>query len=100
VYTGTSADKHAYGRVEYRPYPRPTVGNYYIRVNTQEGVFEVGDIITGNDSGYTYAISGINTSDVRVAHQDQQDNEELDLEAKRDDIFDFTQVDPFSEGKY
>jgi hypothetical protein len=100
VYTGTSADKHAYGRVEYRPYPRPTVGNYYIRVNTQEGVFEVGDIITGNDSGYTYAISGINTSDVRVAHQDQQDNEELDLEAKRDDIFDFTEVDPFSEGNY
>lgn len=100
VYTGTTAYKHAYGRVSYRPFPHPVLGSYYIQTNVQEGKFEVGDIITGKDSGYTYAISGIYTTTVRVAHQDQQDNEELELETKRDDIFDFTEKDPFSEGNY
>lgn len=100
VYSGTASNKHAYGRVSYRPYPHPVTGTYYAHINPQEGRFEVGDIITGKNSGYTYAISGIYTTDVRVAHQDQQDNEEIQLETKRDDIFDFTEKDPFSEGNY
>jgi hypothetical protein len=87
VYTGTSADKHAYGRVEYRPYPHPIAGSYHIRVNVKS-------------SGYTYAISGIYQTNVRVTHQDVQDNEQLELEQKLDNIFDFTEVDPFSEGNY
>lgn len=100
VYAGTSTNKHAYGRVEYRPYPHPISSNYHIRVNMQNGKFEIGDILTGTSSGYTYAISGIYDTTVRVSHQDVQDNEQLDLEKKVDDIFDFTEVDPFSEGNY
>lgn len=100
VYTGTANDKHAYGRVEYRPYPHPVSGSYYARINVQSGKFELGDIITGKNSGYTYAISGIYDTTVRVSHQDVQDNEQLELEQKVDDIFDFTEVDPFSEGNY
>jgi hypothetical protein len=100
VYSGTTASKHAYGRVEYRPKPHPVSGSYYARINMQSGKFEVGDIITGKNSGYTYAISGVYETDVRLSHQDVQDNEQLDLEKTVDDIFDFTEVDPFSEGKY
>jgi hypothetical protein len=66
----------------------------------QSGKFELGDILTGKSSGYTYAISGIYQTNVRVTHQDVQDNEQLELEQKLDNIFDFTEVDPFSEGNY
>jgi len=100
VYAGTAANKHAYGRISYVPVPHPVIGDYYLHLNVQEGKFEIGDIITGKDSGYTYAISGIYETTIRVAHEDQQDNEQIQLETKRDDIFDFTEVDPFSEGKY
>lgn len=100
VYTGTAANRHAYGRVSYRPYPKPISGDYFAHINTQEGRFEVGDILTAKNSGYTYSISGLYPTSVRLQHQDQQDNEDLELETKRDDIFDFTERDPFSEGNY
>jgi len=98
VYTGTTADKHAYGRVN--DYTVPVVGSKSARVNMQEGTFEVGDILVGLVSGASYAIAGIYETTIRATHQQQQDNEQLELEQKRDNIFDFTENDPFSEGGY
>jgi hypothetical protein len=98
VYTGTTADKHAYGRVN--AYTVPVVGAKSMRINKQEGVFEIGDIVVGLVSGASYAIAGIYDTTVRATHEDQQDNEQLELEQKRDNIFDFTETDPFSEGDY
>lgn len=98
VYTGTTADKHAYGRVN--SYSAPVSGSKYMKINKQEGTFEIGDILVGIVSGASYTISGIYDTTVRATHQDQQDNEELELEQKRDSIFDFTEKDPFSEGAY
>lgn len=98
VYTGTLADKHAYGRVNQ--YTAPVVGSKFMRVNKQDGIFEVGDILVGLVSGASYAIAGIYDTTVRATHQDQQDNEQLELEQRQDDIFDFTETDPFSEGGY
>lgn len=98
VYTGTTADKHAYGRVN--AYTTPVVGAKSMRINKQEGVFEIGDIVVGLVSGASYAIAGIYDTTVRATHEDQQDNEQLELEQKRDNIFDFTETDPFSEGDY
>jgi hypothetical protein len=66
----------------------------------QEGTFEVGDILVGLVSGASYAIAGIYETTIRANHQDQQDNESLELEQRRDNIFDFTEKDPFSEGEY
>ena len=98
VYAGISTDKHAFGRVNY--FASPIAGNKYARVNIQEGVFEVGDFLIGAFSGASYEIQGLYDTTVRATHQDQQDNEQLELEQKRDSIFDFTDVDPFSEGQY
>jgi len=98
VYAGTTADKHAYGRVN--DYTVPVVGSKSARVNMQEGTFEVGDILVGLVSGASYAIAGIYETTIRANHQDQQDNESLELEQRRDNIFDFTENDPFSEGEY
>jgi hypothetical protein len=98
VYTGTTADKHAYGRVN--EYTVPVVGSKSMRINKQEGVFEVGDILVGLVSGASYPIVGIYDTTIRATHQQQQDNEQLELEQKRDEIFDFTERDPFSEGGY
>jgi hypothetical protein len=98
VYTGTTADKHAYGRVN--EYTAPIIGSKSVRINTEEGVFEVGDILVGLVSGASYAIAGIYETTIRATHQQQQDNEQLELEQKRDSIFDFTERDPFSEGEY
>ena len=98
VYTGTVSNKHAYGRVNQ--YTAPVSGAKYMRINKQDGVFEIGDILIGAVSGASYAIAGIYDTTVRATHQEQQDNEQLELEQKRDSIFDFTEVDPFSEGEY
>lgn len=98
VYAGTATNKHAYGRVTQ--FTNPVSGASYVFVNVQEGKFEVGDILVGNSSGITYAITGIYTTDTRATHEDEQDNSQLELEQKEDDIFDFTEKDPFSEGLY
>lgn len=98
VYTGTVSDKHAFGRVN--AYTAPIIGSKFMRVNKQDGTFEVGDILIGTVSGASYAISGLYETTVRATHEDQQDNEQLELEQNRDNIFDFTETDPFSEGEY
>ena len=98
VYTGTLATKKAYGNVNI--FTIPAQGDESMRVNRREGVFEVGDLLIGVVSGASYTISGVYETTVRAGHQEQQDNEQLDLETKRDNIFDHTDKDPFSEGNY
>jgi len=98
VYTGTLSLKKAYGNVN--TYTSPVLGSKSVFVNLREGVFQVGDVLTGTLTGVTYSITGVYDTTIRVGHQDQQDNEQLDLEQKRDNIFDFTDADPFSEGNY
>jgi hypothetical protein len=98
VYTGLSTEKKAFGRVV--DFTDPVVGSSFVFVNRQDGTFEVGDILTGAFSGVTYAIAGLYDTTVRAGHQDQQDNEQLDLESNTNSIFDFSDVDPFSEGNY
>lgn len=98
VYTGSVGNKKAFGRVN--KFTDPVVGASFLYVNRQEGKFEVGDIAVGAISGVTYPISGVYETTIRVGHQDQQDNDQLELEKNRDDIFDFSEKDPFSEGNY
>jgi hypothetical protein len=98
VYTGTLSNKTAFGRVN--KYTVPILGSKYLYVNRQEGKFQAGGYAVGAVSGAIYPISGVYTTDIRVNHQDQQDNDQLELEKIQDDIFDFTERDPFSEGNY
>jgi len=62
------------------------------------GSFDIGDTVIGKTSGASYTITAITDTDTRTTNSNIQDNEALDLEANRDNIFDFTENDPFSEG--
>ena len=99
VYAGTATNKHAIGKVDAKFDP---TGNapFYLTVNVNSGKFEVGDVVRGVTSTVAYTITAIEDIDTRVTNSDIQDNEALDLEANRDNIFDFTEKDPFSEGLY
>jgi hypothetical protein len=77
-----------------------TVGNGTITVNRISGVLEAGDTIVGETSGAEYTISAIGETDTRVPNADAMNNDEFELEKNNDDIFDFTERDPFSEGNY
>jgi hypothetical protein len=98
VYTGISSNKKAFGAVNR--FTVPLAGDKYAYINRQEGKFQVGDILTGAASGATYEIMGVYETSIRVTHKDQEDNDQLEFEKNRDDIFDFTEEDPFSEGTY
>jgi hypothetical protein len=98
VYTGISSNKKAFGAVNR--FTVPLAGDKYAYINRQEGKFQVGDILTGAASGATYEIMGVYETSIRVTHKDQEDNDQLEFEKNRDDIFDFTEQDPFSEGTY
>ena len=100
VYTGTTDSKKATGTIVTTVGFSPVFNPKFLGVNRQEGVFEVGDIIIGTISGASYAIASVADTTTRVDHQDQQDNQEIDLETNRDNIFDHTESDPFSEGNY
>ena len=69
-------------------------------VNVKKGKFEIGDTVIGKTSGASSGITAITNTDILVTNANLQDNESLDLEANRDNIFDFTEKDPFSEGLY
>jgi hypothetical protein len=71
-----------------------------VSVFSQTGEFVVGGIVRGETSGTSYIIASISDSDTRTGNESSQDNAELDLEANRDSIFDFSEKDPFSEGQY
>lgn len=98
VYVGTTADRHAYGNVD--SWTVPDTGNKYMNVNVAKGPFEVGDVVYGVTSTSSYTILAVSDTDTRASSANTQDNEAIDLEANRDNIFDFTEKDPFSEGLY
>lgn len=99
VYSGTSDNKHAIGRVDAKFDP---TGNapFYLVVNITKGKFDIGDVVRGSTSTVGYTITAIEDTDTRTTNANIQDNEAIDLEANRDNIFDFTEKDPFSEGQY
>jgi hypothetical protein len=98
VYAGSSASPHAIGRVD--KVEDTADNNYYVTVNVTKGVFEVGDTLVGRTSNASTTITQITDTDTRTTNANIQDNEAIDLEANRDNIFDFTEKDPFSEGNY
>ena len=55
--------------------------------------------LIGETSGTRRVILSVADSNTKTGNETSQDNEEIDLETNRDSIFDFTDVDPFSEGK-
>jgi hypothetical protein len=99
VYAGSVSAPHALGRVDAAlDSTDPTT--YYLTLNMQSGTFEVGDTITGKTSGATSTITAITDTDTRTTNANIQDNEAIDKEVNNDNIFDFTEKDPFSEGLY
>ena len=95
VYVGTVGNKRAYGRVVSW-----TSATNTLLVNIQEGDFIVGETLVGASGATSRTVSSVGESTTRAAHQDEQDNEQIQLEQTQDDIFDFTDTDPFSEGLY
>ena len=64
-----------------------------------------GETIKGAVSGAEYEISTKTTTTIIIPHETEDnkpmgDNEDLELFRDQDDIFDFTDTDPFSEGNY
>ena len=97
VYSGTTLAPSADGRSTDWTLSTKTLT---VSVFSQTGEFVVGGIVRGETSGTSYIIASISDSDTRTGNQSSQDNAELDLEANRDSIFDFSEKDPFSEGQY
>jgi hypothetical protein len=95
VYVGAATNKRAYGRVVSW-----TPATNTLLVNMQEGDFIVGETLVGASGATSRTVSSVGESTTRAAHQDEQDNEQIQLEQTQDDIFDFTDTDPFSEGLY
>ena len=95
VYVGTVGNKRAYGRVVSW-----TSATNTLLVNMQEGDFIVGETLVGASGATSRTVSSVGESTTRAAHEDEQDNEQIQLEQTQDDIFDFTDTDPFSEGLY
>jgi hypothetical protein len=89
------ANPHAAARVDAYT---TTFDAKYLTVNMNTGSFDIGDTVIGKTSGASYTITAITDTDTRTTNSNIQDNEALDLEANRDNIFDFTENDPFSEG--
>lgn len=63
------------------------------------------ETIRGAVSGAEYEVSSSTTTTLIIPHEPEGgattgDNEELELTRDQDDIFDFTETDPFSEGDY
>jgi len=101
VYAGSSATPHAVGRVDAYTVTSDATPIKYLTVNiTSKNGFDIGDTVIGRTSGASYAITTISNTDTLTTNANIQDNEAIDLEANRDNIFDFTEKDPFSEGLY
>jgi Virus neck protein len=99
IYVGATADQQqAYGNVD--SWTVPAAGNKYVTVNTVKGPFQIGDVVHGKTSLAQYTILAVSDTDTRASSPNSQDNEAIDLETNRDNIFDFTERDPFSEGNY
>lgn len=77
-----------------------TVGSGVVTVNRIRGTMEDGDTLVGETSGASYVMTSVSETDIRVPNADAMNNDEFELEKDRDEIFDFTERDPFSEGNY
>ena len=100
VYAGSVSSPHAVGYVDVYTVTNDDPPIKYLTVNISSGKFEVGDTIVGKTSAASYPITAVTDTNIRTTNAKIQDNEALDLEANRDEIFDFTEKDPFSEGLY
>ena len=72
-----------------------------LRVHNISGSISADDIITGTDSGATGAFSSSSTTTQIIPNTTTDPFDESDsLQREADDVFDFTDIDPFSEGDY
>lgn len=97
VYAGTTGSPSADGKSTDWSLAGKTLT---VSVRSQTGDFVAGMTLIGETSGTRRVILSVADSNTRTGNETSQDNEEIDLETNRDSIFDFTDVDPFSEGKY
>jgi hypothetical protein len=80
--------------------PLLTVSNLSGTLSTSSG-----ETVIGAVSGAEYELSSTTTTTIIIPQDPQDtspsgDNEEIELIRDQDDIFDFTETDPFSEGNY
>jgi len=76
-----------------------------ILLSDLSGTFDTSSNLVGDVSGADYAISTVTTTNIIIPQDPQDndtagDNDDLEFYADRDNIFDFTNTDPFSEGDY
>lgn len=76
-----------------------------ILLSNLSGTFDTSSNLVGDVSGADYAISTVTTTNIIIPQDPQDndtagDNDDLEFYADRDNIFDFTNTDPFSEGDY
>ena len=62
--------------------------------------FSNGTNVIGDDSGTIYALSSQTTSDTIVGQDGYNNSSEIDKFADKNDLIDFTETDPFSEGNF
>lgn len=70
--------------------------NKILEISNMKGKYDPLLAIVGDKSGASYDPSTTSESNNKVVSEEIGDN--LDLEEKANDIFDFTELDPFSEG--
>ena len=82
--------------------------NKILRVANIEGTLATGsatESIVGSSSTAEYYLSSTETTNTIIIHEPQDnqpagDNEDFEFDADFDNIFDFSETDPFSEGNY
>lgn len=79
--------------------------NKVIQLTNISGTLDTNSNLVGDTSGADYAISTIVTTNVIVPQDPETDsvsgdNEDFEFIADQDNIFDFSDQDPFSEGNY
>ena len=62
--------------------------------------FSNGTNVVGNDSATIYELSSQTTSDTIVGQDGYNDSSSIDKFADKNDLIDFTETDPFSEGNF
>lgn len=81
-----------------------TVINWYPDMNTIEVSLESGGFTSGTVVGETsnaqYAINSTEVTNTKYSIENFDDGTRIELERNQKELFDFTDVDPFSEGNY
>ena len=100
---GTYADADVTGQIT-----NWDADNKFLYVTGLDGTLSTGssnDSIVGMDSAAEYLLTGTNTTTTIIIQDPEDDessgdNEDLEWDVDTDNIFDFTETDPFSEGGY